>query len=83
MLHLEAGTVCQAQKTLEMKMFAGVDAEVSASRYCNRGKGIIFNWKLNFSEPLQKELARRRVTKCSAFLRWAIPWCHHRCSSSY
>lgn len=64
-LMVQVANECQAKKVLDLRKIAGVDISVSANRYLNQVRGVIFNRKLmGYSEEvLQYELEDQGVVE--------------------
>ena len=70
-LLVQVANECQAKKVLGLRKIAGVDISISANRYLNQVKGVIFNRKLmRYSEEvLQKELEDQGVIEVKRIKR--------------
>ena len=70
-LLVQVANECQAKKVLGLQKIAGVGISISANRYLNQVKGVIFNRKLmSYSEEvLQKELEDQGVTEVKRIKR--------------
>ena len=70
-LLVQVAIECQAKKILGLRKVAGVVVTISANRFLNQVKGVIFNRKLmSYSEEvLQEELAEQGVTEVKRIKR--------------
>ena len=70
-LLVQVANECQAKKVLGLRKIAGVDISISANRYLNQVRGVIFNRKLlRYSEEvLQKELEDQGVIEVKRIKR--------------